>query len=201
MYLSMYLSLSLCRCLCLCRLRNLPLMALMVASCNAAADPFPSADALQWHEFAAVHVKIRTPQGWAHDAKSSEDTQAFFVSRTPIAQDAPFQSGISLNVVSFPKDIAQGSLDYAKSFAITYPKKFGEGAECGWKAGAPLNLFWCQADIDEGGHATTALHHLIANADTGKLYVFMFETLREDWQQSWPTISTMLKSISVDPTY
>ena len=183
------------------RSRILPLVALMLASGSVTADPFPSVDALQWHEFASVHVKIQTPQGWAHDAKSTDDTQAFFVSRTPVAPDAPFQSGISLNVVSFPKDIPQGSLDYAKSFAITYPKKFGEGAECGWKAGTPLTLFWCQADLEEGGHATTALHHLIANADTGKLYVFMFETRRQDWQQSWPSITTMLKSISVDPAY
>jgi hypothetical protein len=183
------------------QLKNLVSAVLLIAACHTYAEPFPPSGALEWNEFNAVRVKIRTPQGWVSGAESNEDTQAFFVSRTPVATDAPFQSGISLNVFSFPGNTPQGSLDYAKSFTIAYPKNFGEGAECGWKAGTPLSLFWCQADIASDGHTTTALHHLVANADTGKLYVFMFETLREDWQKSWPTITKMLESISVDPTY
>ena len=149
--------------------------------------------------FKDVRVTLQAPQGWSQQSRVDGDTRAFFVSRDAITEDAPFQSGISLNVVSFPAHVPQEPLNYAKSFAITYPNKFGEGAECGWKSGTPLSLFWCQANIDADDQATTALHHLIANTETGKLYIFMFETLREDWQQSWPTISTMLKSIVVDP--
>jgi hypothetical protein len=62
-------------------------------------------------------------------------------------------------------------------------------------------LFWCQADVEDAGHTVTVLHHLIANSTTGKLYIFTFDSLREDWQQSWPTITIMLKSIEIDPAY
>ena len=110
-------------------------------------------------------------------------------------------SRVSLSVVSFPHDRPQESLAYATSFAASYTQKFGSSAECGWKKDAPLTLFWCQADVEEEGRIVTVLHHLIANAVTGKLYIFTFDSLREDWAQSWPTITTMLKSIDVDPSY
>jgi len=181
--------------------QTLTLVVLVVAFGNSSAEPFPPPDALEWHEFEEVHVKIRAPKGWSHQSKSNGDTQAFFVSRDALVEGGEFQSGVSLNVVSFPEDAPQGALSYATSFAVSYPKKFGPGAECGVKEGAPLTLFWCQADLEEGGHTTTALHHLAANSETGKLYIFMFESLRQDWQQSWSTITTMLKSIDIDPSY
>ncbi|MFT5445088.1 MAG: hypothetical protein ACI9DC_000248 [Gammaproteobacteria bacterium] len=176
-------------------------LAALIAPLLVHADPFPTADALEAQVFKDVRVTLQAPTGWSQQSRVDGDTQAFFVSRDAVTEDGPFQSGISLNVVTFPAHVPQESLNYAKSFAITYPNTFGEGAECGWKNGTPLTLFWCQANIDADDHATTALHHLIANTETGKLYIFMFETLREDWQQSWPTISTMLKSIVVDPAY
>jgi hypothetical protein len=178
----------------------IPLVAL-IAPLLVHADPFPSANALEAHVFKDIRVTLQAPRGWLQQSREDGDTRAFFVSRDAVTEGGAFQSGISLNIVSFPDHVPQESLNYAKSFAITYPTKFGEGAECGWKSGTPLTLFWCQANIDADNHATTALHHLIANTQTGKLYIFMFETLREDWQQSWPTISTMLKSIVVDPAY
>jgi hypothetical protein len=175
--------------------------ALAIICGSTGATPFPPPDTLSWHSFKEVHLRFRAPKSWSYRSQPNEDPPGFFISRQIVAGKGKFAPDVSLSVVNFPSIRPREALAYATSFAAAYPQKFGSSAECGWKTDAPLTLFWCQADVEDDGRTVTVLHHLIANSATGKLYIFTFDALREDWEQSWPTITTMLKSIEIDPSY
>lgn len=154
----------------------------------------PEGFAWQWCEEA--RVGLLCPKDWHFKSATKNETQGYFITKQEIRAEEKFETGLSVNVISkVSKKHGLAASDYANKFvreAIREKKnvlKVIAPGELG-----PAKTFGCR--IKDGD---SVIHYFLITDDKhDTLYLFLFESPANEWDQAWKSGEQMLKKIYVD---
>jgi len=178
--------------------RFLLLAAWSLAAGRLGAEELPAAPAgFTWKTISAVKASFLMPDGWFFKEEENKGTHAFFISKENIAKGGEFQTGLSVNVIKLQKDPAR---QRARQY-IAENSLLGEVQKL-WEAeNGALQLYGARIHVTKDPPLFTEHLLAIGNTRTNTLYIVLFESPDESWDEAWKKGEVMLGNFLLDDEF
>lgn len=169
----------------------LPCFAQVPAAAVGAEAPV----GFSWQADEATHVELLKPDGWFVRSETQGDTSAIFITREEIRPPEPFQTGLSLNVVH---GVRQKTGVASSTYARTLLEQIATKHERLLEFANDDNGF-ANAGLRVATASPAKVIHYYAVSDDRRdlLFLFVFESPKEDWEAAWSIGEPMLKQIRI----
>ncbi|QQL45422.1 type IV pilus assembly protein FimV [Sulfuriroseicoccus oceanibius] len=159
----------------------------------------PEHPGFSWWRIPELKGAILVPEGWHTKAHPSDESLAYFITKSEIDDDNPsFDTGLSLNVFLKAKEtLGKDALKWATDYRRTAASK-GKVLESWEKARGPFKSLGLRLRVSdaEGG---IVMHHLfVINPKTDTLYFYFFEAPEKQWPAAWKKGELMMKTLLID---
>jgi ankyrin repeat protein len=150
------------------------------------------------------------PDGWFFkEEQVVSDTDAYFISKEEIDKSGSFSTGLSLNVVYnidkktklLPSQYAQVTFSKLKNVAdeVLFSSKRTQVTSKPPYVSAIL--FWLRIKSTKPSKEVVVSHYFyVANDQTKTLWMFIFESPAEEWDEAWKTGKIMMGNLSTPPS-
>ncbi|KAA1257250.1 hypothetical protein LF1_53990 [Rubripirellula obstinata] len=176
----------------------IPIIVSLVATVAHAEKPnLPSPPTgFEWQWCEDVSVGILKPHQWHYKTARKNATRGYFITQENIEDTGGFNTGLSLNVIpgvgmkrggtasEFAKLFIQEATKEKESVLLVIPPN---------QAG-PAQTFGCRIKKDG-----SVIHNfLIADDANDVVYMFIYESPEQDWEEAWSKGQTMLRKLYID---
>lgn len=178
--------------------RFLLLAAWSLAAAPVTAEELPAApEGYRWKQVESVKAAFLIPEGWFFKEEENKGTHAFFISKESIAKGGDFATGLSVNVVKLKKDPV---LERAKTVIAQYAQ-LGEVQKLWEEENGALQLYGARIHVTRDPPAFTEHLLAIGNTRTNTLYIVLFESPDESWDEAWKKGEVMLGNFLLDDEF
>ena len=167
------------------------LMAVVVAV--AAERPKPPAG-YTWQEVPEVKAAFLKPDGWFFGKAAKGDEFTAYVTQEDVEKEGRFRTGLVMSV--FVKSHPDNAIDYAAAFIsrLADPEK----AEVFTRKLGPLEMFACRIHRTAAGEAVMTHNLMVANPNTGTIYLFIFKAPQASWDTAWSKGEQIMNMLGID---
>jgi hypothetical protein len=140
------------------------------------------------------------PKGWHFKKQHKGDVWDYYITRENIEKSGYFKTGVTISVIpNIPAKKGMIASRYAEAFIATAAKS-REAIEDPWtQSMGPFNgygVVLLNRDEKEGDFFT---HNLsIANDETGTVYIVIFESPTDTWDDDWKIAEPIIKRLLID---
>lgn len=164
----------------------------VLPQCRAIDLPKPP-DGFTWQEIPELKAALLKPNGWFFKREEQQGTLAYFLTKENLEQNDRFDTGLTVNVFRLKKDAA-----VEKGKALIDNMALQHHVKAWARVFGPFQEFGCELkDTDATG--TILMHALtIANPKTNTLYLFIFESPIDSWDEAWKIGSQIMDNLALD---
>lgn len=172
------------------------LLSLSITTAHAEEPDLPTPPAgFAWQWCEGVDVGILMPDQWHFKSHREDTTLGYFITQENIDKTGQFNTGLSLNV--FP-NVGQKNDALASDVAISYVRAAIQDKDSVLQIIQPSTVgtaktFGCR--IKKNG---AIVHYfLVADDSRDVLYLFLFESLEDEWNEAWKTGEILLQNLYI----
>lgn len=169
------------------------------------ADAYPAPDGFSWVTCGdGLRCRFLKPDGWHEVSQSGEGTFALFLTEDAFTPpDERFEVGLTINVVRdveragvSPVDFMRHQLQGMKSIAV----ESGPIDESDVMEGIRMGFLSATLGASEEGEERVRLvQQIVANANTGTVYMLIFEAPESRWDAAWTTGEVVMAQVGLSP--
>ncbi len=179
--------------------KQLSLAILIIFSANVNANELPKPPkSFSWAKCEEIKGAFLKPKGWHFKKGEKGSTQGYFITKENIDQKGSFETGLTVNVTKeTSKKMNMTPHQYALKFWAT-AKKEHKFIEEWAKDMGPFKSLGFVYEKAEGKKKYKYHNLLIANEETGTLYLIIFEAPSKSWERAWSKGHSMLNKFLID---
>lgn len=154
----------------------------------------------KWAKCPEIKGAFLRPHGWHFKKSKQGSTLGFFITKENISKNGQFMTGLTVNVIpDIPKKQSMSPYEYARVYRETTRKSEKITQEWNKDMGPFRSVGFVFDKKDKAGDFR--VHNLlIANDNTGTLYLVMFEAPISEWNKAWKIAEPMLQYLLIDDT-
>ena len=154
-----------------------------------------------WGECSEFAAALLVPAGWHFLSTVSNNTPACFITRDRIDENGRFLTGITVNAFTDMRSRSgMSAYEYARKFVRELAAK--TSLEDTWQSETgPYVSMGAVFRVAGNGPGVRYYNLLVANEDTGTLYVVVFEAPMSRWAREWSIAEPVLQSLMLDDEY
>ena len=175
-------------------LKLICLLALILAPTVFAIDLPPAPDGFSWQEIPEIKAAFLKPSGWYFKEEKQHDTLAYFITKENIDQNGEFQTGLTINV--FRQLKKSSAVEQGRSMIDNMAAKYH--ADKWSQQVGPFIEFGCLARFTDSGGSSVTHDLTVANPKTNTLYLFIFESTPEHWDEAWKIGNKIMNTLALD---
>jgi len=144
-------------------------------------------------------MSLLQPDGWYFKKVSDKpDVEGYFVTKEKIETNGIFETGLSLNIAkNVKKQTGKKPSEYAAHYLAKQARRGKELDVFSRELGPFQNIGGRFLVKDKQGELI--LHfYIIANDTTGTIFIYMFESPKEKWDEAWKIGEVMFKNLHLD---
>lgn len=178
----------------------IPLLFFIIATAQADEPPRVAPQGYSWVNCPEIKGAFLLPDGWYFKSEKQGDTLGFFLTKEKIEKDGEFITGMTVNVIpNIPSKKSVSPFDFALQIRES-ARQFLEFSKEWEKEMGPFKSVGFVYSKEDAAGSFTVHNLLIANNQTGTLYLVMFEAPTSEWQQVWKIAEPMLQYLYIDDT-
>jgi hypothetical protein len=149
-------------------------------------------EGFDWKHLPESSLAVLAPVEWNFLSEPRETTNNYFISQENIPTEGSFKTGLTIQVIN---DEKQDAVSTAKALPTKTMKLAGvEPVEVSERVEGNLIIYEFEYKIS-GAYVSTAHNMVIANKATNTLYIIVFESPAEDWEEAWVIGQAMLDQL------
>ena len=167
------------------RLRSLFLLAVIACVAGLRGDDTPAMPpGLEWRAIPEIKGKLLVPAGWHFsDLSSSSAERKYRITKSVPGKNGSFETGLVLTVKIRPKD---GSADQqAQAFVHRYLADGSVLQPFFEEDFGSMKAYGGVVSGNSSGRSLTYAVNAVANPTTNTLYLFVFQTPAETFDEDW----------------
>lgn len=153
-----------------------------------------------WETFPAIKAAFLKPEGWFVLKVPLEASYGIMISKEKVEENKFFKTGMTVNVIKeIDKKTNMSAYKYALAARAEAKKSLTFTNEWEKDMGPfkSIGFIYTKKDQEE---SFTVHNLMIANDKTGTLYIFIFESPSEKWEEAWKMAEPIFLRLLIDDT-
>lgn len=147
-----------------------------------------------WQEIPELNTAVLKPEGWFFRQEPQPGVLAYFVSKEDIAKSGMFQTGLTM----FVSQVNTGSASDRAKQIVEDLMAANPGGE-GWQRSDNIfQTFSCRVRVNDESGAIIMFNLAVANSNTNRLYLLIFESPASEWESAWNLGKIILDNFGFD---
>ena len=170
--------------------------AIKIAGEGACPEMPPAPEGFNWKFLPESSLAVLAPIDWNYKSEHNQTVNAYFISVENIDKEGSFKTGLTIQVV---QDNSKNAGQLAKSLTTNVPSQENviETSEVSERTNGNLIFYEFQYEIGASDTTYASINHelIVANTSANTLYVFLFESPKDQWDEAWKIGQVMMEQL------